>query len=93
MGGAAISTLAGAMLISYDGKPQFIRETIPFIRGLTLAFWVLATAWIPLLASLEIWRYVYKRSPIFYNYQQWNMVFPLGMYCACTIAARSHYRF
>src|SRR5436309_2297100 len=39
----------------------------------------------PLLFILGIWRHIYKRLPLVYDPQYWGMIFPLGMYTACTL--------
>jgi tellurite resistance protein TehA-like permease len=57
----------------------------PFLTGFTLFFWATATWWIPLLLILGIWGHAVRRFPIKYDPQYWGMVFPLGMYTACTI--------
>jgi hypothetical protein len=64
MGAAAITTLAGAMLIS--GAPQwpFLGDLLPFLKGFTLFFWSAGTWWIPLLLILGIWRHLYMRRPL-----------------------------
>ncbi len=84
MGAIAITTLSGSLLIQNASAGPFLEEIIPFLRGFTLFFWVAATWWIPLLAILEIWRHLWKRFPIHYNPEYWNIVFPLGMYTAAT---------
>lgn len=84
MGAVAITTLAGSTLIlNADAWPVLV-EFVPFLRGFTLFFWATATWWIPLLFILGAWRHLYKRYPIKYDPQYWGMVFPLGMYTACT---------
>src|SRR5262249_1821767 len=40
--------------------------------------------WFPMLIILAIWRYVYKKLPLSYDPSYWGLVFPLGMYTACT---------
>jgi tellurite resistance protein TehA-like permease len=50
-----------------------------------LFFWSTATWWIPLLILLGVWRHGIQKIPIQYDPQYWGMVFPLGMYTACTI--------
>jgi tellurite resistance protein TehA-like permease len=84
MGAVAISTLAGTMLIAGAEHSALIRELMPFIKGLTLAFWATATWWIPMLVLLGVWRHVYRHFPLTYDPLYWGAVFPLGMYTACT---------
>jgi tellurite resistance protein TehA-like permease len=84
MGAMAISTLAGAVLVSAtDGSP-LLGQLAPFLKGLTLLFWATATWWIPMLVILGIWRHIYRRFRLAYDPQYWGAVFPLGMYTACT---------
>jgi len=84
MGAVAITTLAGARLIIAAKDWNFLAEMLPFLKGFTLFFWSAGTWWIPLLFILGFWRHVYKRFPLRYDPQYWGMVFPLGMYSACT---------
>ena len=84
MGAAAISTLAGAMLVMAAPHSPVIEQTLPFVRGLTLMWWATATWWIPMLVILGVWRHVYRRFPLRYDPLYWGAVFPLGMYTVCT---------
>ncbi|HUK99867.1 MAG TPA: tellurite resistance/C4-dicarboxylate transporter family protein, partial [Nitrospirota bacterium] len=84
MGAAAISTLAGAELILHARSWDFLQEVLPTLMWTTLVLWATATWWIPLMVMLNIWRYIYKRFPLIYEVEHWSMVFPLGMYAACT---------
>ena len=84
MGAVAITTLAGARLIIAAPGWPLLNEVVPFLKGFTLFFWAAATWWIPLLLALGFWRHVYKRFPLKYDPQYWGMVFPFGMYTACT---------
>jgi tellurite resistance protein TehA-like permease len=84
MGAAAISTLAGATLISASGRSPVLGQVLPFLKGLTLMWWATATWWIPMLVILGIWRHVYRRFPLQYDPLYWGAVFPLGMYTVCT---------
>ena len=84
MGAVAISTLAGTMLAAAAEHSPLVRELLPFVKGLTLAFWATATWWIPMLVILGVWRHVYRRFPLRYDPLYWGAVFPLGMYTACT---------
>ena len=85
MGAVAITTLAGSTLILNSARWSFLVEIEPFLKGFTLFFWAAGTWWIPLLFILGAWRHLYKRYPLTYDPQYWGMVFPLGMYTACTI--------
>lgn len=84
MGAVAISTLAGTMLMDAAPHSSLLSELTPFIKGLTLLFWATATWWIPMLVILGVWRHVYRRFPLRYDPLYWGLVFPLGMYTACT---------
>lgn len=85
MGAVAVSTLAGATLVSAAPLWPFLGGIEPFLRGLTLLFWAVATWWIPLLLVLGVWRHGIQRVRLGYDPQYWGLVFPLGMYTACTI--------
>jgi tellurite resistance protein TehA-like permease len=84
MGAVAITTLAGDTLILGASHWDFLKEIIPFLRGMTLFSWASGTWWIPLLFILGAWRHMYKKYPLKYNPHYWGMVFPLGMYTTCT---------
>ena len=85
MGALAITTLAGSRLIlSADGWP-FLREILPFLKGLTFCFWAMAAWWVPLLAIAGVWRHAIQKAPIRYDPQYWSLVFPLGMFTVATI--------
>ncbi len=84
MGAAAITTLAGARLLMSAGEWSFLAALAPFLKGYTLLFWSTATWWIPLLLVLGVWRHPVRGVTLRYEPQYWSMVFPLGMYTACT---------
>lgn len=84
MGAVAITTLAGARLISAAPEWTLLNDFMPFLKGFTLFFWAAGTWWIPLLFILGFWRHVYRRFPLRYDPQYWGMVFPFGMYTVCT---------
>jgi tellurite resistance protein TehA-like permease len=84
MGAMAISTLAGARLIVNSPDAPFLQSLLPFLKGFTVFYWATGTWWIPMLAILAAWRYIYKRFPLRYDPLYWGAVFPLGMYTACT---------
>ncbi len=82
MGAAAITTLAGATLVLQSGHSPLLSDLNHFLLGFTLFFWAAATWWIPLLVILQIRRF---RATFAYDPHYWSMVFPLGMYTACTV--------
>ena len=84
MGAAAISALSGATLIQAINKCHLYYDLLPVLKGLTLMMWIVASWWIPLLLILEIWRYCIKKFPVKYTAANWDTVFTLGMYTACT---------
>jgi len=84
MGAMAISTLAGAVLISNSGDAPYLLSVLSFIKGFTVFYWATGTWWIPMLFILAMWRYVFKRFPFRYDPLYWGAVFPLGMYTVAT---------
>lgn len=86
MGAVAITSLAGATLLSEAGDWRFIRELAPLLTGLSFLAWVAATWWIPLLVVLAVWRHAHRHVPLAYDPSYWGMVFPLGMYSAASFA-------
>ena len=82
MGAAAITTLSGILLIKIMGSEPLFREYIPTIKVLSILFWIAGTWWIPAIIFLEIWRH--KSISLKYNAGYWSLVFPLGVYTACT---------
>jgi tellurite resistance protein TehA-like permease len=81
----AISTLAGSLLIVDATHAPYLTSLLPFLKGFTVLYWATGTWWIPMLLVLGFWRYAYKRFPLEYDPLYWGMVFPLGMYAACTL--------
>lgn len=84
MGAAAISTLAGTMLVAAAPHSPAIDQMLPFVRGLTFMWWATASWWIPMLVILGIWRHGVRKFPLRYDPLYWGAVFPLGMYTVCT---------
>ena len=82
MGAAAISTLAGVVLIKSIKDIIPYKDFIPVIKLLSILFWVAGTWWIPVICFLEVWRH--KLIPLRYNAGYWSLVFPLGVYTVCT---------
>ncbi len=85
MGAAAISTLAGAMLVGAAPHSAVVEQILPFVRGFTLMWWATASWWIPMLLILGVWRHVVRKFPLRYDPLYWGAVFPLGMYTVCTV--------
>ena len=85
MGAAAISTLAGAMLVAAAPHSAAVAQILPFVRGLSLMWWATATWWIPMLLILGVWRHAVRKFPLRYDPLYWGAVFPLGMYTVCTM--------
>lgn len=86
MGALAITTLAGSILCINIPKIEGpFADFLGFTKGFTLFFWSFGTWWIPFLIIIGIWKYVINKTPFKYSPLYWAMVFPLGMYTACTI--------
>jgi tellurite resistance protein TehA-like permease len=85
MGAVAITTLSGALLVRAAGGSAFLADIRPFVKGMTVMFWAMATWWIPLLLLLGAWRHLARRVPLRYDTQYWSMVFPIGMYTVATV--------
>jgi tellurite resistance protein TehA-like permease len=85
MGAVAITALAGTSLILHADRWTLLAELLPFLKGLTLLCWALATWLIPLLVALFSWRHFWCGVPLKYEPQSWQIVFPLGMYAICTV--------
>ncbi|CAM5216256.1 Tellurite resistance protein TehA-like permease OS=Castellaniella defragrans OX=75697 GN=HNR28_000289 PE=3 SV=1 [Castellaniella defragrans] len=86
MGALAISALAGSLIILHAPGQGPLHNLLPFVKGFTLFYWAMATWWIPLLVILELWRHVWSRVPVNYEVDDWDIVFPVGMYTVCTDA-------
>ena len=86
MGALAITTLAGSILcINIPQIAGPYGDILGFTKGFTLFFWSFGTWWIPFLIIIGIWKYIYHKTPFKYTPLYWAMVFPLGMYTACTL--------
>jgi tellurite resistance protein TehA-like permease len=86
MGALAITTLAGSRLLIAQPQWGFLEEIAPFLKGFTLFFWAAGAWWIPLLVIAGFWKHGIERVPLTYHPQYWSLVFPLGMFTACTFA-------
>ncbi|MEO9004921.1 MAG: tellurite resistance/C4-dicarboxylate transporter family protein [Ginsengibacter sp.] len=83
MGAAAITTLAGVILVKDMNGIVTQQDFIPTIKVLSVLFWIAGTWWIPVICFLEVWRH--KMIPLKYNAGYWSLVFPLGVYTICTL--------
>jgi tellurite resistance protein TehA-like permease len=86
MGAAAITTLAGARLVSNADANLLTAGLAQLIEAATVLFWALAAWWVPLLVTLLIWRHIVHGIRLSFRLDYWSMVFPLGMYTAATWA-------
>jgi tellurite resistance protein TehA-like permease len=84
MGAAAISTLSGAILIEKMNSSRQLTDLTPFVKGLSVFMWSVASWWIPLLIMLEIWRHVINRVSVTYDVAFWDTAFTLGMFTVAT---------
>lgn len=86
MGALAISALSGSLFVLHVDAQAPLAVLLPFVRGLSLFAWAAASAWIPLLVMLELWRHLVRRVPLRYEADDWDIVFPIGMYTVGTYA-------
>jgi tellurite resistance protein TehA-like permease len=85
MGAAAISSLAATVLAEQIKSNIVYADFYSFVHAAALLFWSIGSFWIPIILLMQLWRYVSKHSPLKYSGEFWSMVFPLGMYTACTV--------
>ena len=84
-GAVAITTLAGSELVLRAEQSAFLQSVLPFLKGMTVMAWGFAAWWVVLLCVLGLWRHGVRRYPFIYTPGYWSMVFPMGMFTACTI--------
>lgn len=84
MGALAISTLAGSLIVVNLPAAGALQSLLPFVKGLTVLFWATASWWIPLLVALDLWRHVWRHVRLRYETDDWDIVFPIGMYTVGT---------
>lgn len=83
-GAMSISCLAATKLAPLLAARPALAELAPVVKALGLGAWGLASLWMPLLTLLGLWRHLARHYPFKYGVEYWSMVFPLGMYTACT---------
>lgn len=83
-GAVAISVLAGSNLLAVAPTLPRLAPMSSFIEGMVLLAWATATFWIPVMAAIGVWRHLVRRVPLTYHPSLWALVFPIGMYGACT---------
>jgi tellurite resistance protein TehA-like permease len=71
-------------LVRHIPASSSLAQLLPFVKGFTLFFWATATWWIPLLLLLEGWRHAWRHVPLRYEADDWDIVFPVGMYTVAT---------
>jgi len=78
-GALAISTVvAGRIALAYESiEPG--GGALGALRGISLALWIAAIAWLPVLLAAEV-----RRPRLRYGVRRWSTVFPVGMYAACS---------
>jgi tellurite resistance protein TehA-like permease len=86
MGALAISALAGDRLLAAAYAVHVTGWLPHAIRAVTLAAWILATLWIPLLLYMQTRSARHRRGPLGHAGAWWAAVFPLGMYSVATQA-------
>jgi tellurite resistance protein TehA-like permease len=88
MGAMAVAAYCGIELAKHLGSAPNLLVLMPFVQGMTMLFWSVATWWIPMSALLGIWRMRNAGAPR-YQTGLWSFVFPLGIYAAATGAYSS----
>ncbi len=84
MGAASITVLAAAQILGGPRSPA-LSAARTGLTAAAVAFWVLATGLIPLLAARSAWRHLFRRQPLRYRSDLWMVVFPAGMYATASM--------
>ncbi|MBS1891227.1 MAG: tellurite resistance/C4-dicarboxylate transporter family protein [Actinobacteria bacterium] len=83
-GALAISTVvAGRIALAYE-RIEPGGGALGALRGIALALWIAAIAWLPVLLAAEV-----CRPRLGYGVRRWSTVFPVGMYAACSFVVGS----
>lgn len=86
MGALAITSLAGNHILAAVRTLNSPSGLLAWTRPVTLAAWLLASLWIPVLLYAEVWRADQVPGSLRYQGAWWSAVFPLGMYSAASAA-------
>lgn len=84
MGAVAIMTLAGDHLLAAARALGSWAWLADVTSPVTVAMWVLASLWIPVLLYAEVWRVDRRTGSLHFAGVWWSAVFPLGMYATAT---------
>ncbi|MBV8996542.1 MAG: tellurite resistance/C4-dicarboxylate transporter family protein [Pseudonocardiales bacterium] len=86
MGALAITALAGDHILAAVHTLNAPSGLLTWTRPVTLAAWVLASLWVPVLLYAQVWRVNHVPGSLRYQGVWWSAVFPLGMYSAASAA-------
>lgn len=86
MGALAIATLAGAHLLQAVDALPALQWLAVGLAPATVAVWILAGLWIPVLLYAEVWQVDQQSGALRFSGVWWSAVFPLGMYASATAA-------
>jgi tellurite resistance protein TehA-like permease len=84
MGALAISTLTATRLAQSSADAEFLYNLHGFLVASAILLWSSATWWLPLQVLMGFWKHPYSHQKFSYSPKYWSLVFPLGMYTACT---------
>jgi tellurite resistance protein TehA-like permease len=84
MGALAIATLTGDRILAARPATTGLAWLVTLARPQILILWIMASAWIPLLLSAQLWRIARRPASLRYEGVWWATVFPLGMYSSAT---------
>lgn len=88
MGAVAICAVAGIHVRTVLASQGMLSELAVFIHLAIIVLWLAASAWIPILLSVQIRQYTHHRNEsVHFTRAWWAAVFPLGMYSTATQAA------
>ncbi len=84
MGAASITVFAAAQFLHITAL-AVLSAPRPAVTDIALAFWVAATALIPVLAVTGVARWLRGHSPKGFRRELWMIVFPAGMYATASM--------